>query len=421
MSNIVLSPYMHLPVPIVGVDPGPDWANNYNSSLSIVDQHNHSPGSGQQITQIGINLIANGVTFDSLSFNTSNATGLRSAKFVNQASTLGLATDVGSLYEAASNLWFNNGAGVPVQITDGNAIVGASGTIAGLPSGTASASYSAGTFTFQSATSTPAALSVGPITIGQQIANPQTITLQSPNSLSSGYQLTFPAALPTPSSPPSFLLLDNSGNISASQTAPTLTLTTLDVTGGANITGGETVDALTVTGALIAQDFIQVGAGGPEVSNVGASIIQTTAAQFYLNSSVGSAGLDGSFGLRAIGIKTDLGSASFPIVVSAAPSSNGGLMIVRGTVTATASALASGEGATVSYSSGTELYTVTFTTAFGDVPAVTVTPHIPAGGPFSSSTVVSLSASGFTCLVGNVGSGFVTCGFSFIAIGQRGA
>jgi hypothetical protein len=409
---------MSLPVPIVGVDPGPDWASNYNASLSILDQHNHSSGSGVQINQSGINLTANATTFDSLNFNTSNAYGLRSVKFVNQSSTLGLSTDVGSLYESGSNLYFNNGAGVPVQLTSGNSIVGTAGSISGLPSGTASASYSGGTFTFQSATSTPAAFNVGPITIGQQVASPNQITIQSPNSLSASYQLTLPTPPANFPAANNFLMITNTGNLSASNTSAQL----LTLTGGITITGGATTDTLTVTGALIAQDYLQLGSGGPEVSNVGASIIQTTAAQFYLNSSVGSAGLDGSFGLRALGIKTDLGSASFPIVVSAAPASNGGLMIVRGTVATGASSLSSGEGATVSYNSGTELYTITFTTAFGDVPAVTVTPHVPSSSQFfTSGAVVTLSASGFTCSAGPNGSGFVTSGFSFIAIGQRGA
>ena len=96
MSDVINSPNMNLPVPIVGQDPGPDWANNYNSCLSVVDGHNHSSGSGVQITQSGINLIAAATTFDSLGFNTSNATDLRSVRFTPQGSPLALGTDVGS-------------------------------------------------------------------------------------------------------------------------------------------------------------------------------------------------------------------------------------------------------------------------------------------------------------------------------------
>ena len=49
MANVTLSPNMNLPVPVVGQDPGPDWANNINSSLGILDQHDHTPGKGIQI------------------------------------------------------------------------------------------------------------------------------------------------------------------------------------------------------------------------------------------------------------------------------------------------------------------------------------------------------------------------------------
>lgn len=244
MSNTILSPNMSLPVPIVGVDPGPDWANNYNSALSILDQHNHSSGSGVQIAQTGIRLTANGTTFDSLNFNTSNAYGLRSAKFINQASPLALSTDVGSLYESGSNLYFNNGAGVAVQITSGNSIVGTAGSISGLPSGTASAAYAGGIFTFQSATSTPAGLSVGPIAIGQQVASPQQITIQSPNSLAASYSLTLPMALPVSTS---FLLSDSAGNISASNatsvalSVSTITATSLVVTTDSAKVNGQSV------------------------------------------------------------------------------------------------------------------------------------------------------------------------------------
>jgi hypothetical protein len=226
---------MSLPAPIVGVDLGPDWANNYNACLSILDQHNHSPGSGVQINQSGISLTPNATTFDSLSLNASNLFAIRSAKFANQTAPLALSTDVGSLYESGSNLYFNNGAGVPVQITSGSSIVGTAGSITGLPSGTASASYSGGTFTFQDATSTSAAINVGPVTISQQVASANAITLQSPNSLAASYPLTLPPALPSATS---FLTLSPSGNLA--------TITTVGGITGSNIA------ATTVTRANLA-------------------------------------------------------------------------------------------------------------------------------------------------------------------------
>jgi len=37
MANFILSPQMSLPVPVVGIDSGPDYAFNINSSLSLID------------------------------------------------------------------------------------------------------------------------------------------------------------------------------------------------------------------------------------------------------------------------------------------------------------------------------------------------------------------------------------------------
>ena len=50
MPNTNASPFMGIPVPVVGVDPGPDWANNINAGLGIIDAHDHSTGKGAPIT-----------------------------------------------------------------------------------------------------------------------------------------------------------------------------------------------------------------------------------------------------------------------------------------------------------------------------------------------------------------------------------
>ena len=179
MSNIILSPNMSLPVPIVSVDPGPDWANNYNSCLSVLDQHNHSPGSGVLINQSGIGLSSTSGSLDSLSFNNTNAYNLRSVRFSPQGAPLSLVTDIGCIYEAGVDLYYNDGAGNQIRLTAGGSIVGTAGSISGLPSGTASASYAAGTFTWQSATLTAAAMDNGPVTIRQQVASANGVTLNS--------------------------------------------------------------------------------------------------------------------------------------------------------------------------------------------------------------------------------------------------
>lgn len=204
MSNTTISPNMNLIVPTPSVDPGPDWANNINASLSIIDQHNHSPGSGVQITPAGININVD------LPFNANNATGLRSVRFNPQIAPLGLASDIGCLYEVSADLYYNDGAGNQIRITESGSVTGSAGTITGLPSGTASAAYSAGTFTFQSATSTPANLAVGPITLGTNTAGSKTITISPTVGQAANYNLFLPAVAPTANQ---VLVSDGSGNL----------------------------------------------------------------------------------------------------------------------------------------------------------------------------------------------------------------
>jgi hypothetical protein len=204
MADVILSPNMSLPVPTVGVDAGPDWATNINGSLGILDQHNHSSGSGVQIQPNGIDISSD------LPFNSNNATQLRSSRYVNNTGSLTDLTDINEVYVVNGNLWFNNVSGTPVQVTSGNSIIGTAGSISGLPSGTASASYAGGTFTWQSATNTPAAMAVGPLIIGQEVINSYTVTLQPSTGQSSNINIQFPPALP---SGLNYMTLDASGNI----------------------------------------------------------------------------------------------------------------------------------------------------------------------------------------------------------------
>jgi hypothetical protein len=190
MANVTISPNMNLPVPIPGQDPGPDWANNIVSCLNIIDSHNHSTDEGVQIQPSGIDITAD------LSFNGNNATTLRSARFNPQNSPLGGASDIGCLYESGVDLYYNDGNGNQVRITQSGSVTGSTGTITGLPSGTASASYSSPTFTFQSATNTPAQMAVGPLIIGRNTANPPTVTVQPSSSQVLNYGLTLPGSLP---------------------------------------------------------------------------------------------------------------------------------------------------------------------------------------------------------------------------------
>lgn len=212
MSNTTISPNMLLPVPIPSVDPGPDWANNIVADMYAIDSHDHTSGKGVPITPDGLNISAD------LPMNEHNLTEVRSVNFEAQAAPLALAGDLGCIYVSGADLYYNDEAGNQVRITQGGSVTGSSGTITGLPSGTASASYSAGTFTFQSATSTPATMAVGPLVIGRVAASSKTVTLAPNAAQAANFNVTFPPALPAAAN---YTTLDASGNISFNSSGTT--------------------------------------------------------------------------------------------------------------------------------------------------------------------------------------------------------
>lgn len=265
MADFTLSPNMSMPVPTVAEAPGPGWATNIDASLSIVDQHNHSAGQGVQITPAGINISTD------LPFNNNNATGIRSVNFQSQATPLSTAVDLGCLYVSGVDLYYNDENGNQIRITQSGSVVGSSGTITGLPSGTASASFSAATFTFQSATNTPASMAVGPLIIGNNVANSKTVTVQPNSGISNNYNLTLPAALPAGVN---YVTLDNSGNLNYNSSgltgsgavvlATSPTLVTPNVPSGIVFTSGTLSDYM--EGTYIPSFFTTSGSGTPSLA-----------------------------------------------------------------------------------------------------------------------------------------------------------
>ncbi len=205
MANSYTSPNMSLSIPSVGIDPGPDWADNLNASLTILDQHSHLAGSGVLITSQAININAD------LPFNSNNLTTARSIRFFSQTSPLSGGGDLGCLYESGVDLYYNDGNGAQIRITQSGGVVGSPGSISGLVS-PASATYVSGnsTFVWQSAASTPANLDAGSIILRNIVANSKGLTLNPPAAMSANYTLT----LPQIPSVLSFLTIDTSGNIS---------------------------------------------------------------------------------------------------------------------------------------------------------------------------------------------------------------
>lgn len=201
----VISPNMNMPVPVVSVEPGPDWATDINASLSIVDSHNHTPGQGVPITPVAINVNTD------LPMNNNNLITARTVRFFPQTAAPGNPADIGCLVEIGDDLYFVDGAGNVIRLTQSGAPAGATGTITGLPSGTASASFAGTTFTFQSSTNTPASFAIGPTKIAQAVASGKGVTISANVSQANDYNVTFPVALPASGSS---IVSDSSGNLS---------------------------------------------------------------------------------------------------------------------------------------------------------------------------------------------------------------
>lgn len=206
MSNTIISPNMNLPVPVVGVDPGPDWASNIVICLGILDGHNHTSGQGVPIVSSAININAD------LPINNYNLVLARSYRVQFQNSLLAGASDLGCLYGFGVDLYYNDGSGNQVRLTQSGGVAGSPGSIASLAS-PASATWVVGSLTFvwQSAASTPANMDFASAIFRNLTANSKGLTMNPPNAMAANYTLT----LPTLPAAQNFMLLDASGNITA--------------------------------------------------------------------------------------------------------------------------------------------------------------------------------------------------------------
>jgi len=180
---------MGLPIPIPTVTPGPDYAQNEQSCFLKIDTHNHTTGNGAPVPVSGLDI--NG-TLPMNGNSISNCAGLT---LIPQTTTPSNNT----VYDISGDLYFRNGSGSVVQITNGPSVA-VSGAIGftGLPSGTASASYLSipAKFVFQSATSTSAGVDCGPIIVRDQVSSGNAVTVSAFPGLTSDYNLTLPPSNP---------------------------------------------------------------------------------------------------------------------------------------------------------------------------------------------------------------------------------
>lgn len=107
---------MNLTLPDPTVTPGPTWATELNAAVTTVDSHDHTPGKGVKVPTDGININSD------LSLNSHSAVSVKTTSYDNQPSTLA-ASVVSSTYVVGGDLYYNNGSGQPVQVTNGSSVL----------------------------------------------------------------------------------------------------------------------------------------------------------------------------------------------------------------------------------------------------------------------------------------------------------
>ena len=241
--SYTISPNMSLPIPTVAGEPGPNYAIDINQALSLIDQHNHSAGSGVQITPSGININ------QALSMQNNFLTSAAGITFQLQSSTPAAQT----LYVAAGSegtplpdLFYYDGSNI-VQITAGGQV---NATAASIPG----ESYAGGSFiwrqTQSSLPTTPANFDIGSVTIRPNIAaTTNGVTITNSVSLASAFSLILPPSLPGSQS---IVTLDNSGNIATPAVYP---ITTAGISSSAGILGTQLANN-TITATQIANNTI---------------------------------------------------------------------------------------------------------------------------------------------------------------------
>lgn len=103
---MAITPNMSLDKPTPSVDIGPAWATRLNADLDLVDAHDHSVGKGTKVTPAGLNINVD------LPMGGKRLTG--SGGVVFQA--VGTISNQ-QLYSDGTNLFYQDGAGVLMQLT----------------------------------------------------------------------------------------------------------------------------------------------------------------------------------------------------------------------------------------------------------------------------------------------------------------
>ena len=131
---------MSLNAPSVGQTAGPDWATEVNANFETIDQHDHTSGKGVQLTPSALNINSD------LEFNGNAAIELKRLTF--DSSATGSGTNY-SVYQSGGNLYWYNGSGQAVQITNGANVKTTGGSIDGMSGTDAQVLYGSGIYRFE--------------------------------------------------------------------------------------------------------------------------------------------------------------------------------------------------------------------------------------------------------------------------------
>src|SRR5579863_10414929 len=204
--NSTVSPNMSLIIPTAGQDPGPQYALDINSSLTLIDQHNHSPGSGVQITPAGISITAN------LPFQNHAATGLSYLSLTAAGSASSVIQSISSAAASSINeLWYTDSNGVSTQLTSNGTVNATIATPVGIT--TTASGFQFNKVTGGVATTVPAVMDVGSVIVRPTTAGTTNgITLISPAVVGN---LTLPAQ---PSGSTKILQMTTAGVVTAAIT-----------------------------------------------------------------------------------------------------------------------------------------------------------------------------------------------------------
>ena len=114
---------MSLNEPSVGVTAGPTWATETNANWELLDAHDHTSGKGVQLTPSALNINAD------MEFNQNSATELKNAVLDNDIHASSSGDTNYSVYSYGANLYWRNGSGTAVQITNGASLNSTGGAI----------------------------------------------------------------------------------------------------------------------------------------------------------------------------------------------------------------------------------------------------------------------------------------------------